>query len=399
MANYPIITSLMDIDFYKFTMGYIVFKKYKGTKVRYKLFDRKHTGIGGKISIDELSEQLDFVKTLKFSRSELHYLRGTNEYSNRMFDEDYLEFLSNLKLPDYELSVNENGDLDLEFYGTWEEAIYWETIAMSIINELYFNSLKKNYSKLETANILAEGFVNLKNKMDKLSEKITIADFGTRRRYSKKWHEIVLDNIIDYKNVNLVGTSNTFFANMFGLMPIGTFAHELEMGVSGMMYDDLVGSHYKVIFDWWEIFGYGLSIALSDTFTTKFFLDTFGEQNARDWKGVRHDSGDPYEFGERMIKFYDNYGIDPRTKLIIFSDGLDINTILKLQKQFDGRIKTSYGWGTNLTNDVGFNTLGIVIKLIESNGNPVVKLSDMAGKIIGEEEAVNKYLKAFTKCE
>jgi nicotinate phosphoribosyltransferase len=371
-----IITSLMDVDFYKFTMGQLIYKHYKGTKVKFVLTDRNNQRLALSINERFLREQLDHIRTLRFTMSEIHYLRGTNEYSERMFNEDYLQFLTNLKLPEFSLKTADNGGFDLEFYGNWEEVTYWETLAMSVINELYFMNELKNYSTLEHDVVFANGIKNLSKKVEDLTYRHNIVEFGTRRRFSKAWQERVLQYLIDERNVNLKGTSNTYLAMKHNILPMGTFAHELDQGIAGVHYNDLHKAHNELLEKWWEMYGWGLSIALPDTYTTDFFLENFSTEQAEKWKGFRHDSGDPIMFGYKILDFYKQCGIDPLSKLIIFSDGLNINTIHKIYDTFNDKINLSFGWGTNLTNDLGLNPLNIVVKVKESNGNEVMKISD-----------------------
>lgn len=390
----------MDVDFYKFTMGQFICEFYRKTPVAYRLIIRKENQhLQDLVSIPELREQLDHVRTLKFNRSEIHYLRGTNEYNNRMFSENYLNHLSSLQLPEYQIfRMPSDDNYLLEFCGNWEDAVYWETIAMSIINELYFMNKLKKENILDQRYIYALGVTKLKEKIQQLQYKnLFISDFGTRRRFSHDWQEEVLVLLAgSSKNVNLYGTSNTYFAMKHGLMPIGTYAHELEMGVSGIMNSDEELNHVsEEVWDkWFEMYGQGLSIALSDTFTSKFFMKKFVKY-AETWKGVRHDSGNPIDFGEKIIQWYKDLGIDPREKMIIFSDGLDIHTIVELYERFSERIKVSFGWGTNLTNDLYYSPLNLVIKLIVSDGNRVVKLSDNPSKATGNPTVIEKYMKAM----
>jgi len=196
----------------------------------------------------------------------------------------------------------------------------------------------------------------------------------------------------------LAGTSNVYFAMKFDLKPIGTFAHELDMVYSGIYCgsdEELRGSHNRVLEDWWNLYGAPLSIALTDTFGSKFFFEDMTKEQAEKWKGLRQDSGDPIEFGERAVKFYESHGIDPKTKLIVFSDGLDVFTIVKLAEHFKGRINVTFGWGTNLTNDVGFDTLSLVVKAVEANGKPLVKLSDNLAKAMGPAKVVERFKRVF----
>ena len=396
-----IIKSLLDVDFYKFTMGLLVFLKYRNIDVRYSFKCRtKDANLMKIIKFEDLNRELAEVMKLKFNNSELHYLRGTNEYQERMFCEEYLNFLKSLQLPKYDLQV-EDYNLKLEFKGNWSEAIYWETIALSIINELYYQAQLKKMSAFERDVIFSQGMISLAEKIKILKSRpdIKFIEFGTRRRFSREWQDYVVSVLSnELPPSQFLGTSNTYLAMKYGLVPMGTSAHELYMAYTGIYRgsdDEIRASHNKSLQEWWDLYGFGLSVALTDTFGTDFFFRDMTAEQARNWKGLRQDSGDPIEFGEKAIKFYKNYGIDPREKLIIFSDGLDIQTIIKIADHFQSRIKVSFGWGTNLTNDLGLKPLSMVIKLTEANGNGTVKLSDNLAKAIGKPEDVERFKRIF----
>lgn len=395
----PIISSLLDIDFYKFTMGQVVFNKYRDVQVTYAFKNRtKNVRLTEYINIDELRLELDHVRSLRFTKTELHYLRGTNEYQDRMFSEDYLNFLRDLSLPPYTLEFVD-GDIRLEFSGKWSEIIYWETIALSIVNELYYRSLLSGESKFEIDCIAAEGQLRLQKKLKKLRNRpdITFTDFGTRRRFSKVVQDYVVSTIHEeLPESQFLGTSNTRLAMDLSILPMGTSAHEMFMVVAGLMGSNgkdlgILEATDKVLDDWYSQYGWGLSVALTDTFGTDLFFRRMTKEQAINWKGLRHDSGDPIEFGEKVIKFYEEHGLSPTNKLIVFSDGLDIDTIIKIADHFKGRIKCTFGWGTNLTNDMGFPALSLVVKAVEANGQPLVKLSDNLAKAIGNPEEVERY--------
>ncbi|KKT41120.1 nicotinate phosphoribosyltransferase [Candidatus Giovannonibacteria bacterium RIFCSPHIGHO2_02_43_13] len=400
-----IIESMLDIDFYKFTMGQLIFHRYPDVHVKYALKVRtKDVHLAACVKEDYLRYELDHVRTLKFRSSELHYLRGTNEYSERMFKEDYLEFLKNLKLPPYELK-RVGDDYELTFEGLWSEAIYWETLVLSIINELYYRALMAEKTSFEQDIVYATGKLRLAEKIKKLraNPKITFSDFGTRRRFSRDWQKYVVHTLAAEIPNQLLGTSNVLLANNCNLLSMGTNAHETDMGVSGVMHgddDEIRASHNKVLEDWWDEYGFGLSIALTDTYGSDFFFSDMTKEQAEKWKGLRQDSGDPIEFGEKALRFYKKHGIDPKTKFIVFSDGLDIDTMVKITNHFRNKIKiasfrTTYGWGTNLTNDLGFSPLSMVIKLVESNGHGTVKLSDNLAKAMGKPEDIERFKKIF----
>jgi nicotinate phosphoribosyltransferase len=396
----PIISSLLDLDFYKFTMGQLVFLKYRDVPVVYSLVNRtREVRLAEFIDGGELRAELDHVRGLRFNNSELHYLRGTNEYGDRMFQESYLEFLRDLQLPPYDLE-EVDGSFRLQFDGPWSRAIYWETVALSIVNELYYRSLMNSLSPFEKDLVYARGKLRLAEKIRVLRGRpeISFVDFGTRRRFSRDWQHYVDRTLAEELPQQFLGTSSTESAMVHGLVPMGTSAHELNMVMSGIMHDsdDLIrASHNRVMEDWWELYGWGLSVACTDTYGSEFFFRDVDEEQARAWKGLRHDSGDPFEFGERAIRFYRDHGIDPREKLLIFSDGLELPAILALSKRFHGRVKVSFGWGTNLTNDMGFEPISIVVKAIEANGHRTVKLSDNLAKATGSREDIERFKRIF----
>jgi nicotinate phosphoribosyltransferase len=395
-----IFSSLLDIDFYKFTMGQLVFLKYRDVPVVYSLVNRtRNVRLAEFIDESELREELDHARSLRLNNSELHYLRGTNEYGDRMFRETYLEFLRELELPPYDLE-EVDGSFRLQFDGKWSTAIYWETVALSIVNELYYRSLMKPLSRFEKDLVFARGKMRLAEKIRVLRGRpeISFVDFGTRRRFSREWQHYVDRTLAEEMPHQFLGTSSTESAMLHGLVPMGTSAHELTMVMSGIMHDsdDLIrASHNRVMQDWWELYGWGLSVAVTDTYGSEFFFRDTDEEQARAWKGLRHDSGDPFEFGERAIRFYRDLGIDPREKLLIFSDGLELQTILALSRRFHDRVKLSFGWGTNLTNDLGFEPISIVVKAIEANGHRTVKLSDNLAKATGSREDIERFKRIF----
>ncbi len=396
----PIIESLLDVDFYKFTMGQLVFKRFHDVPVKYAFKNRtEKVRIAELVDEEDLRGELDHVRHLRFNHSELHYLRGTNEYGDRMFDESYLEFLRSLELPEYQLA-KVDGSYRLEFPGAWPEAIYWETLALAIINELYYRALMERLSNFERDLVFARGKLRLAEKIEALRGRpeIDFVDFGTRRRFSRDWQFYVDRTLAAELPGRFVGTSDTEAAMRFGLVPMGTSAHELFMVMAGLMHgsdEEIRRSHNRVLQDWWAEYDWGLSIALTDTFGTDFFFRDMTREQAQKWKGLRHDSGDPVEFGEKALAFYEGHGIDPREKMLIFSDGLELETILRLSEHFAGRVNLSFGWGTNLTNDMGFEPLSLVVKVVEADGHPTVKLSDNLAKATGRPEEIERFKKIF----
>lgn len=396
----PIMQSLLDVDFYKFTMGHWVFKRYPDVPVRYAFTNRTaRVRLAEYIDEADLRHELDQAQTLQASVSELHYLRGTNEYGERLFSEDYLQFLRTLRLPPYELHYADS-TFRLEFVGKWSEAIYWETLALSIINELYYRARMERLSTFERDTVLATGTLRLAEKITALRSRpeITVSDFGTRRRFSRSWQQYVNTVMAQELPGQFLGTSNTAQAMQYSLLPIGTLAHELYMVMAGIMaHDDatLHASHNRVLQEWWEEYGFGLSIALTDTYGTDFFFNDMTADQARAWKGLRQDSGDPIAMGEQAIAFYQRHGIDPREKLLVFSDGLDVGMILTLAEHFAGRLRVTFGWGTNLTNDLGFEPLSLVVKVVEANGQRTVKLSDNLAKATGQPQDIERFKRVF----
>jgi nicotinate phosphoribosyltransferase len=412
----PIVRSRLEPDFYKFTMGQLIWRKYRNVETTFMFQNRTPAArLGDVVDVAELGEQLDHARSLMFTNSELHYLRGTNEYQQRMFDESYLEFLRRLRLPDYHVE-RRGTDLELTFSGPWAEVTYWETIALAIVNETYYRTLLRGLSKFEREAIAAEGVRRLRDKIALLRSRpdILFSDFGTRRRFSAAWQHYIDETLIHELNHGSVegqflGTSNTYAAMTTGLVPMGTAAHELPMIIAGIMDPGapdpewLRRAQRQVIDDWWEQYGWGLSIFLPDTFGTDFFFTVVGEDDLRRWKGVRWDSGDLLQFGERIIRAYQETGIDPDEKMLVASDALDLPAILDAQRHFAGRIRTTYGWGTGLTNDlmdsvmVGgrwFGPMSLVVKPTRANGHGLVKLSDNPAKAIGRPEDVERYKRA-----
>jgi len=411
MIDRWIIKSLMDTDFYKYPMGQFVWKYYPTVRVTSVLRIRtKNVHLGRILDLGELREQLEHARTLRHTNSELHYLRGTNEYRLRMFCEPYLEFLRHLALPEFHLERN-GDDIDLRFEGLWCEQMYWETIALAIVNELYSNKLMEPLTAFEREVVYATGRLRLAEKIKTLRQHPTIkfSDFGSRRRFSAKWQEYVDEVLRDELPDQFLGTSNTHFANRTGVVPMGTSAHELQMVVAGLHEDDgtddwLAVSQREVIDRWWEEYNYGLSIFLPDTFGTDFFLRNLTRHDLEQWKGFRHDSGDLFTFGEKnILARYQKEGIDHEKKLLIPSDGLTLGVMIRADDFFGNRIKVSDGWGTNLTNDLFdgswrgdlfYGPLSLVIKPILADGHHLVKLSDNLAKATGDPATIERYKRA-----
>ena len=412
----PIVQSRLEPDFYKFTMGQLVWRKYPDVEVTFSFKSRTPKArIGDIVDVGELREHFDHARSLMFTNTEIHYLRGTNEYQQRMFDEAYLEFLRRLRLPEYQVR-RRGSDLEVTFSGPWAEVTYWETVALSIINETYYRTLLRSLSKFEREAIYAEGIRRLRDKITTLRNRpdIIFSDFGTRRRFSAAWQQRVDEVLMAELNHGssqgqFLGTSNTYLAMMTGLVPMGTAAHELPMVIAGLLDQGeadpkwLHKAQRQVIDDWWQQYGRGLSIFLPDTFGTDFFLTVVTAEDLRRWKGCRWDSGEVLQFGERIIGAYEQIGVDPKEKMLVASDALDLPVILQTQELLGARIRVSYGWGTGLTNDlldnimVGakwFGPMSLVVKPTHANGRALVKLSDNPAKAIGAPDSIARYKRA-----
>jgi len=395
-----IITSVLDTDFYKFTMGQLIFDKYPDVPVKYSFKNRTaKVFLAHHIREEDFRRELDHVRDLRLTDNEATYLRGLKFSGRPLFSERYIEFLRGLRLPDYTVTVSEN-NFDVSVAGNWGEAIYWEIFILSTLNELYFRSLRKSLCH-EIKEVFAEGLQRLDRKISlvKANPQVNFSDFGTRRRFSREWHDLVICRLCaELPRSLFIGTSNVLLACKYGIPPVGTMAHELFMVMSGIMSGDeamIYKSHNRVLQDWWDYYGADLAIALTDTYCTDFFFRDMTHEQARNYHGLRQDSGDTIAFGEQAIRFYASRGIDPREKVIVFSDGLDIDTILRLAGHFAGRIKCAFGWGTNLTNDLGFGPLSLVVKVVEACGHATVKLSDNLAKAIGEPQDIERFKRIF----
>lgn len=396
--NERIINSLLDLDFYKLTMLQVAWKYFKNTEVKYAFKNRtKKIALANFIKEEDLRAELEHIRGLRFREDEIAYLRES-EYAKGIFSDEFLDFLRGLRLCDFHIE-NDGANYRIEVKGTWPGAILWETMILGVMVELYDRVLvERSWNTLD--DVFREGDKRLSRKIVLLKKypEIRFSDFGTRRRFSKLWQRQVIKRLAEELPEQFMGTSNVLLTKELGLRPIGTFAHEMYMIFSGIFNEndeEIKASHNKVLQFWWEEYGERLSIALTDTYGTQFFFEDFTDEQALLWKGLRQDSGDPFEFGDRAIAFYESKGIDPRTKIVVFSDGLDVEAIIALHKYFSGHIQVSFGWGTNLCNDLGFEALSLVVKAIEANGFGLVKLSDNLAKAMGDELQVDRFKKIF----
>ena len=402
----PIVRSLIDTDFYKLLMCQSVFRNKRDTHVTFSLINRsKDIRLADMIDEGELREQLDHVRSLSLTRGESTWMRGNMFYGKRqMFRSDFMEWFENLRLPAYQLEKRD-GQYELTFEGSWPEVMLWEIPALAILMELRSRAVLGPMKKFELQVLYARGMTKLWEKIKQLQplEGLKIADFGTRRRHSYLWQDWCVQAMIEGLGSKFTGTSNCLIAMKRDLEAVGTNAHELPMIYSALAENDaaLAQAPYDVLRDWQEEHEGNLRIILPDTYGTKGFLEHAPDWLAG-WTGIRIDSGDPATGAEKAIKWWQERGEDPTKKLIIFSDGLDTSKIVELHQQFKGRVRTSFGWGTLLTNDFRGLTpddalapFSLVCKAVEANGKPTVKLSDNPKKAMGPADEIERYKRVF----
>lgn len=384
MAN---LISILDNDFYKFTMQYAVIKLFPKAKAKYKFINRgKHTYPDG--FAERLRDAINDLSKLKITKEEKKFFMDTCPY----IDPTYFDFLQGYRYDPEEVTITQNGgDLHVEIEGYWYRTILWEVPIMSLICELYYEMTQpKRMLDQEVMDIVKDKM----EKYDKLN--ITIADFGTRRRHSFYVHDLVIKTLKEHNSHTFIGTSNVYLAMKYATKPIGTHAHEWFMfhaAKYGYKMANLLGLE-----NWSNVYRGDLGIALSDTYTTDSFFKQFDKKLAKLFDGVRHDSGDAIEFAQKTINHYISKGIDPLSKTIIFSDGLDYDKVEKINTFCKGKIGTSFGIGTDFTNDVGLKRMNIVLKMVEAlpedgEWTPVIKLSDEAFKHTGDPAEIAMAIK------
>ena len=402
----PIVRSLIDTDFYKLLMCQSVFRNKPDTQVRFSLINRSQdVPLAKLIDEGELREQLDHIRSLSLTRGESTWMRGNTFYGKRqMFRPDFMDWFENLTLPEYHLE--RIGDqYELTFEGSWPEVMLWEIPALSVLMELRGRAVLGEMGRFELQVLYARAMTKLWGKIEKLRtvDNLMIADFGTRRRHSFLWQDWCVQAMTEGLGNSFLGTSNCLIAKNRDLEAIGTNAHELPMVYSALAQTDeeLAQAPYQVLSDWHDEHEGNLRVILPDTYGTQGFLDRAPDWLAG-WTGIRVDSGDPATAAETAIGWWKERGEDPAKKLIIFSDGLNEDKIVQLAKQFDGRCRVSFGWGTLLTNDFRGLTDGdrlapfsMVCKAVEANGQPTVKLSDNPNKAMGPVDEIARYKRVF----
>lgn len=371
-----IIKSILDNDLYKFTQQAAVLASPLtcGRKVRYVFSNRRPEGKFTNWFERELHQEVSSMAMLRLGDAETTWLRQRVSF----LPSTYVEWLRNYKYDPSEVCLKVvDGELELEINGTWERTILWEVPLMAIISELYFRHCDTDWDGRDQPTLALA-------KKQAL-EGILYADFGARRRRNFTTQDLIVRTFAG--EPNFVGTSNVHLAHKYNVRPIGTMAHEWIMGISAL--EGIRRANYHALKLWSDIFRGRLGIALTDTFGTDLFFQDFDGYLARLFDGVRHDSGDPFKFGEKAIAAYEKLGINPKTKTIVFSDGLDCDMARQLWAAFMNRINVSFGIGTHFTNDyVGSKALNMVIKMWSCNGVPVVKLSDVLTKQMGDKDAL-----------
>ena len=383
-----LIRSLLDTDLYKFTMMQVVLHHFPGAQVEYQ-FKCRTPGVDLASHLDAIRAELADLCELRFDEGELRYLR-----SLRFMKSDFVDFLAlfhfNQKYIRVERKAGSDKEIDITIRGPWLHTILYEIPVLAIVSEVYFRRTQPDAD-------LAEGRRRLQSKIELVRGvepelDFKISDFGTRRRFSLAWQDEIIATLKREVPQYFAGTSNVLLAMKHATTPLGTMAHEYMQACQALgprLRDAQVFAFDK----WAQEYRGDLGIALSDTYGMDAFLRDFDMYFCKLFDGARHDSGDPFEWGEKMIAHYRRNRVDPRTKTLIFSDQLSFPLAIEIARRFHGRAKTAFGIGTNLTNDVGFEPINIVIKMVECNGQPVAKVSDVPGKTVSRDPGYLAYLR------
>ncbi|MBO4848646.1 MAG: nicotinate phosphoribosyltransferase [Clostridia bacterium] len=382
----PIVVSLLDTDLYKFNMDQVIFHKHTDLCGQYYFKCRNEGVVFTDEMVEEIEAQVDHLCRLRFKKEELDYLR-----SIRFIKNDYVEFLRLWHpIRDYvKVGRGDKCGLTVVVDGPLFSAMQFEIYLLEIINEVYFR-MAYDYDELAAS---------AKERLDRKIEAFnngtytfSFAEFGCRRRLSREWEDEVVRRFAT-ETKNCVGTSNVYLAMKYHLTPIGTYAHEYVQMYQGIDEIPLAYTNHYAMQDWYDEYKGDNGTALTDTITTELFLKDFNRSMVNNYNGVRHDSGDPYKWGEMIIEHYRKYGVDPKTKLLLFSDSLDFDRAEKLYNYFKDKTKVSFGIGTFCSNDTKEEALNIVIKLQYVNDRPVAKLSDAPGKAMCRDDEYLTYLK------
>ena len=386
----PIINHLLETDLYKFTMWQAMLHRHPQAQAEYNFVCRNESVFALADLVAEVNEQLDHLCALAFTADELLFLRGL-----RFIKSDFVDFLRIFRFQREFIEVTVNGrDLEIVAKGPQVHVMGFEIYVLAIVNELYFRRFDERAA-------LAEGRQRLAAKLDQVRAFGRLAtrrhpfeffDFGVRRRFSGAWQAEVVQRLKEEVPQFFKGTSNVHLARTLGLVPIGTMAHEYMQ--SYQSFDVRLRDFQKAALeDWVQEYRGDLGIALTDVVGMDAFLADFDLYFAKLFDGLRHDSGEPVQWGEKALAHYARLRIDPHTKRLVFSDGLDLDTAFRLYAHFADRTQLGFGIGTNLSNDTGLTPLGIVMKLTRCNGQPVAKLADTPGKTMCSDETFLAYLR------
>jgi nicotinate phosphoribosyltransferase len=402
----PIVRSVIDTDFYKLLMAQTIFRRLRDVRVTFGIKNRtREVRLADIVDEGQLREQLDHVRGLHLTRGESTWLRGNTFYGKRqMFSPDFIAWLESFRFPDYHLEKRD-GQYVLTFEGPWIETTMWEIPALAILNELRSRGVTRGMGKFELQVLYARAMTRVWEKIEVLRglEGLSIADFGTRRRHGFLWQDWCVQAMMEGLGPSFLGTSNCLIALRREAEAVGTNAHELPMVYAALADTDrdLAEAPYRVLEHWQQDYEGNLRVMLPDTYGTSGFLAGAPDWVAG-WTGIRIDSKDPIEGGEEAIRWWRSRGQEPRDKLAIFSDGLDIDRIVHVHQHFQGRMRIGYGWGTLLTNDFrglvaggALDPISIVCKVISVDGRPAVKLSDNPTKAMGPPDEVERYKRVF----
>ena len=382
-----VIKSLLDTDLYKFTMMQVVLHHFPAAQVEYR-YKCRTQGVNLRPYLDEIRQEIHALCQLRFEPAELDYLKTL-----RFIKSDFIDFLGLFHLPEKCIEVSEGelpGEIAISVKGSWLHTILFEIPVLAIVNEVYFRNVCKDPD-------WAEGRKRLQTKMKLVLDatdlaEFRVAEYGTRRRFSHVWHEEVVTTMKAQMGEHFAGTSNVWFAMKHGVLPLGTMAHEYLQACQALG-PRLRDSQVFALETWAKEYRGDLGIALSDVYGLEAFLRDFDMYFCKLFDGARHDSGDPFDWGERMIAHYAANRVDARTKTLVFSDALTFPRAIELTRRFAGRCRTAFGIGTNLTNDLGHEPLQIVMKMIRCNGQPVAKVSDAPEKTMCDDKAYLAYLR------
>jgi nicotinate phosphoribosyltransferase len=382
-----IIRSLLDTDLYKFTMMQVVLHQFPAAQVEYR-FRCRTPGIRLAPHLDEITREIEALGELRFGDEELAYLR-----SLRFMKSDFVDFLALFHFNRKYIRIATgpaDGEIEITIRGPWLHTILFEIPVLAIVSEVYFRRTQPGAD-------LAEGRRRLRAKLERVRQvdpalEFKISDYGTRRRFSFDWHEEIIRTLKAEIPQSFAGTSNVLLALRHGVTPLGTLAHEY-MQACQALGPRLRDAQIFALDKWAQEYRGDLGIALSDTYGTEAFLRDFDMYFCKLFDGARHDSGDPFVWGEKMIAHYQRNRVDPHSKTLIFSDQLSVPLAIEIAQRFHGRARTAFGIGTNLTNDVGVEPINIVIKMTECNGQPVAKVSDAPGKTVSTDPGYLAYLR------